>query len=80
MQLYSQFPIVTGKTERADELQSSFASQITLICAQVSGVEVPPHERPLSIKATLSGEEVFAFGQHARATHARKGSTGAGKP
>lgn len=63
MQFYSQFPIVAGKMERAEELRSSFASKITLICAKVSGVEVPEHERPLSIKATLSGEEVFAFGQ-----------------
>lgn len=62
MQLYSHFPIIAGKTERAEELQSSFASKITLICANVRGVEVPSHERPLSIKATLIGEEVFAFG------------------
>ena len=42
---------------------ASFASNITLIRATVSDVNVPAHERPLSMKATLRGMEEFAFGK-----------------
>lgn len=60
---YYQSPLLTtGGAQCAEEIRKAFDSKITIICAQGSGVEVPLPLRPLSLKATISGEEVFSFG------------------
>lgn len=62
IQFYRSPPLTADCPDAAEEIRKALDSKITIICAKGNGAEVPLHLRPLSLKATLSGEEVFSFG------------------